>query len=186
MYRDIQRPLKPIADFNYTDTKGEPGYEITFNDISKNNPSEWIWDVTPNTIKYMWGTNPGSQSVNIRFDSVGIYDISLRASNKGGYSDMVKTGLIEISKPVPSGIAVMSDEDFKIFPNPAQKELYVELPPTAVQGQIEIYSISGQLVLSSSLKPDKNTINIENLAQGTFVVKIKQGQFQNYRIFVKE
>lgn len=186
IYRDIQRPLKPIADFNYTDTRGEPGYEITFNDISKNNPTEWIWNVTPNTVKYMWGTNPGSQSVNIRFDSVGVYDVSLRASNKGGYSDMVKTGLIEIHKPVPSGLATMSDEQFKIFPNPAQKELFVELPPTSVQGQIEIYSLSGQLVMSSVLKPEQNQINIEHLAKGTFVVKIKQGQFQNYRFFVKE
>lgn len=187
-YRDVPRELKPIADFTYTDTKGEPGYEITFSDLSKNNPTEWIWSVEPSTVSYMWGTNPGSQSVNIRFDSLGQYDISLRASNKGGFNDKIRKGLVTISMPnTTTGMSELSDIHFRMYPNPAQDKIYINfITQNTVHRSITIYSMDGREKITQSISENQTQIDISKLQAGTYAIKIQEGDDINYRLLVKE
>jgi PKD repeat protein len=186
IYRDIAREIQPIADFNFSDTKGEAGYEITFNDISKNNPTEWIWTITPNTYTYMWGTNAGSQTVNVRFDSIGVYDVSLKVSNKGGTSERVRNKLINITPAIKNGLNNSSfDQQFKVYPNPVIDKIIVQLQVSTQPTIIEVQSLDGKTVKSIMTYKEQEQIDATSLASGLYLIKLTQGQSQSIKLFSK-
>lgn len=144
-YRDIKRELPPTARFRTTGTTGQPGAEFSFFDESIGNPTSWIWDVQPPHVTYMWGTHAGQKNPIIRFDSLGIYSISLTAENSAGRNTVVKENLISIEKY--NTIDKKINHDFiKIFPNPVQDNLHItsaeNIPASTV---LSIYDLTGKL-----------------------------------------
>lgn len=185
IYRDIPRELKPVADYTYTDTKGEPGYEITFNDISKNNPTEWIWSISPNTYTYMWGTNAGSPTVNVRFDSVGVYDVSLKVSNKGGISEKIRNQLINIAPAVKNGLPSSMSEQLNMYPNPVADKIHFNLQYSIFPSIIEIYTIDGKLLKSYTSFNQHEVFDLSDFKAGQYLVKLTQGNKQMVKLITK-
>ena len=62
----------------------------------------------------------------------------------------------------------------KIYPNPASEILNIEITPTANQQEysFELYDILGKRVLTKTLQPNQNTINIQHLSSGVYTYKI--------------
>ena len=62
----------------------------------------------------------------------------------------------------------------KIYPNPASEILNIEITPTANQQEysFELYDILGKRVLTKTLQPNQNTINIQQLPAGVYTYKI--------------
>ncbi|AFL80490.1 hypothetical protein Aeqsu_0989 [Aequorivita sublithincola DSM 14238] len=85
---------------------------------------------------------------------------------------------------VTVGIADNNFEGFKFYPNPAQDVL--NLSANSTIESVSIFSILGQKVMENSINQNDATINIANLSQGVYILKLViNGQSATYK-FVKQ
>ena len=78
----------PSADqdtVSFTDLSATPSTPIT----------TWAWSFTPATVTYRNGTNASSQNIDVTFDAVGTYQVSLTVTNSEGSDTETKTAYIE-------------------------------------------------------------------------------------------
>lgn len=62
--------------------------------------------------------------------------------------------------------------DFKIYPNPVANTLKIEFLTTEDPVSLKIYNMSGQLVFQNVLKTRKNTISLNFLEKGNYIVTL--------------
>jgi PKD repeat protein len=81
----------PVAEFTADFTTIVEGESIQFTDLSSNNPSTWSWT-------FNGGSPVGSSVQNpfVKYNSAGIYAVSLVASNPGGSDTETKTSYITV------------------------------------------------------------------------------------------
>ena len=85
-------PLKPVADFVANKTSVCPGTQISFTDLSLNNPTSLMWTFA--------GGSPSSStalSPTVIYNNPGTYTVTLRATNAAGFDDKVKTAYITVT-----------------------------------------------------------------------------------------
>ncbi len=154
---------KPYADFLYKNNNTE----ITFINTSENADS-FLWDFGNGNISTEETPSP-------EFYSPGIYEISLTAKNKCGEDTVEK--IVNITNSENNNC----DRTFiKISPNPSKGTFILECNnSTRTKIFIEIISSSGKTVFSKFFygKKIKEKINIENLPQGIYILKIKSSEF---------
>ncbi len=75
--------------------------------------------------------------------------------------------------------------EFRLYPNPTGETLTIELKNTSTSTQLEIVDVLGKTVYTSEINQTEN-INVSQLAQGTYFLKIKaEGKSEVIR-FVKK
>jgi PKD repeat protein len=87
----------PVADFSATSTTPTVNQTVTFTDLTTSTPTSWSWSFSPTTVTYAGGTNANSQNPQVNFTDVGIYTVTLVASNAGGTDSEIKTDYINVS-----------------------------------------------------------------------------------------
>ena len=68
----------------------------------------------------------------------------------------------------------------KVYPNPTASALIID--GTIGTGTMSIYSLNGALILSQSIHEGVNTINVSNLSNGLYLLKLPNDTFK----FTKE
>src|SRR5690606_11086466 len=58
---------------------------------------------------------------------------------------------------------------FKLYPNPAKELLYIDLNKNETLNKVVVYSYLGQLMMESK----STTLNINNLSNGMYIVKVE-------------
>jgi len=67
---------------------------------------------------------------------------------------------------------------FSVYPNPAASQINFELEADQ-NAQLEIFSISGAMLMNKTLNNDVNNINIETLPAGTYIYRVRaEGQVE--------
>ena len=62
----------------------------------------------------------------------------------------------------------------KIYPNPANEQLFVELSETQQNQEMEVFTITGEKVAEFTLQPfTQNTISVANLQNGLYLFRLK-------------
>jgi len=76
--------------------------------------------------------------------------------------------------PDPSSIlGFEQDATLKVWPNPVlDGKLIVEIPANSEGSVIQIYDISGQLVLTRPMNHPKTEIDISHLPNGVYIVRV--------------
>lgn len=77
--------------------------------------------------------------------------------------------------------------DFKVYPNPVSTNgsFTVEVPSEMVEGQISIIDIEGKVVRQVVAKGTQQSLNVDGLTPGTYVVQINLGEVRmNKKIIV--
>jgi hypothetical protein len=84
----------------------------------------------------------------------------------------------------PGSVNVESNEimGFKVYPNPANSVLYLD--GISGQSSIEIFDMTGRKVLS--LKNNANSVNIENLDPGVYLIKADDSDSSYTTRFIKK
>lgn len=74
-----------------------------------------------------------------------------------------------------------------VYPNPAAHQLFISLPITyeIVHSEFEILNSNGALMQYGSLPGNQATIDISNLPEGLYLLRIEDGKDQNATRFVK-
>ena len=68
--------------------------------------------------------------------------------------------------------AVLTDE-FKIYPNPVNKDLFLKFPNNIDELKVKIFDILGKLVVNISLSSKSNKIDLTALNKGVYILKIE-------------
>ena len=63
--------------------------------------------------------------------------------------------------------------EFKIYPNPSKDEINIIFENLQNDGFIEIFDISGQLLISKKIQPTNkiNSLDAANISSGVYIVK---------------
>lgn len=161
----------PIVDFTPSSTSVCAGQQITFTDNSTNAPTEWNWSLS--------GAMPdtsNNQSVVAVFPTAGTYTVSLTASNSFGVSAAIPK---VITVQVCTGIEENAKKLIKIYPNPANQLLTIEMGLLLGTKTIEIIDLHGKLLLSKTSADQIVTIELASLPIGSYFVNVSMNK-KNY------
>ncbi len=90
--------------------------------------------------------------------------------------DVIYTAESHLVQVAPRSITDTKAEVFKIYPNPANDFLNIELPSnvriTANNFKVEMYSSVGTIVITQELLSEINSIDISTLTNGIYIIKI--------------
>ena len=86
----------PVADFSASTTSPTIGANVIFTDASLNAPTSWNWSFTPNNVVYVNGTNASSQNPEVQFTQLGLYTVTLTATNAYGFDVETKVNYINV------------------------------------------------------------------------------------------
>ena len=74
---------------------------------------------------------------------------------------------------VPSSIEdiVMQESKIKLYPNPANESVLISLP-VAGENRVVLYDLQGRVVAQASFSGKEYKLNVQNLAKGTYMLKV--------------
>jgi hypothetical protein len=78
---------------------------------------------------------------------------------------------------------IMKSDKVKVFPNPASDKLIIETPSNA---EIQLFDLSGRMVLNQTSRKKSHELNIQNLPNGIYILKIFNNTFSaNQKLVIK-
>lgn len=76
----------------------------------------------------------------------------------------------------PVSVNSVNPNLIKVFPNPVNNILTVSVPYTLGNSSIQIYSITGQLIIEENLVSENTNILCEDLTEGMYIYKLLNGE----------
>ncbi len=73
--------------------------------------------------------------------------------------------------------------DFQLYPNPADKVLNVAFAEAGQETELEIMDIQGKVLLTQAATKIENRIDVSMLSQGTYFLKVTNGNGTTTKIF---
>jgi PKD repeat protein len=90
MTREDYVSILPVADFVGTPLSGDAPLLVTFTDESTGNPTSWAWDFGD-------GQTSTDQNPTHTYENIGIFTVSLTATNTAGHTTQMKQNYISTS-----------------------------------------------------------------------------------------
>jgi hypothetical protein len=87
---------------------------------------------------------------------------------------------------VPVGVSNLTKTQVNIYPNPATNKINIAFLNFKNDTYYQITSLQGQIIQSSKINNALQNINIENLAVGTYLLKLMSNDFNQSLLFLKE
>lgn len=156
----------PTTNFTPSATTICSGEQVTFIDNSTNAPNTWNWSlpgVLPDT--------SNNQSITATFPNAGTYSISLTTSNAFGTSATITKN---ITVQVCTSIEENEKKLIKIYPNPANELLTIDVNLLPGGKTIEIIDLQGKLMISKTSEEQLIHIELSSLAIGNYFVNVIQ------------
>jgi PKD repeat protein len=132
-------------------------------------PAGWFGSSTTSSITATVGANSGN--------------VSVAASNVCGVSAF-KSKAITVNPCGAVGIDELENSVLSIYPNPASTTLNISVDNKLLNSSVNVIDVLGNIVYTSSIKSNIETINISNLSKGMYFVKIEG--VDNTIKFIKE
>lgn len=113
-------------------------------------------------------------------DINGAFAYTLTIYCEDGRSELAMVNFVFKTGTTTNVSETYNDYDFLIFPNPAQRDITIKLPENLIQStdeiDVRIYNLGGQLLSSKSFSSDIGTIDLRNLSEGVYIVKVMDKQ----------
>ena len=84
------------------------------------------------------------------------------------------------------GISEAKRLHFDMFPNPASENLIIQLPSVSESASVEFYDYMGRLALTQKLLQTNNSINVQDLSSGVYILKVLAGDKIGNQKFIKK
>lgn len=97
-----------------------------------------------------------------------------------------KTTSEEPHSEIPELEPLVSKNRIKIYPNPVNQTLFVEMGESYVNGHVYIYDLQGRLISSTKNNTDFCTIDMTKIPQGVYLVQVENGLFTEYHKIIKQ
>ena len=175
--------LAPVVDFSATTRSLIVDEKTTLSDNSSGAAgTSFSWTVTPGFYKVHTG-GLSSNSVELSFDSAGFYTVKLEVSNQYGTDDETKDAYINVSTTGAGITTFYNSELIKLYPNPAQNVVYLDIDPrlNISQTELNIFNTQGQLVLN---QPASQEIKVSDFESGIYYMTLKSGDLAIAKRFI--
>ncbi|MEH6535010.1 MAG: M28 family peptidase [Psychroserpens sp.] len=120
----------------------------------------------------------------------GATNQSFTPNNNGTYSVEVTSGTcVERSTCIifdSLGLESFLDDEVNVYPNPVKSNLNIETNSNIRDIDIQLYDVSGKLILNSSSSENITTLNIKKIPQGIYFLNIKSSEKTGTYKVVKE
>lgn len=95
--------------------------------------------------------------------------------------------LIGIIPMYPTGISIpVSDQNFRVFPNPAAHQLMIRSSPDFSDASWEIQNILGQTIKCGLLEQDQTSVSVDGLSNGPYLIRLKKDlQYSVQKILIE-
>ena len=168
-YMDIGFP--PEAAFSADQTMILEGEGVIFTDNSTNDPISWAWLFQGGTPETSTAQNPPE----IFYNTPGIYDVTLTATNAYGESILLEGDYIHVG-----GLGIWEEaaaKAYTVYPNPSNGKLFIEARNIKILEQIIVRNASGQSVLTHHPAHSiLQTLDLSDLDAGLYFVEIQTDQ----------
>lgn len=101
----------------------------------------------------------------------GEYEVCIYATNEGNYCEENYCESIQVGMSTSIGVESVRS-NFIIYPNPSDGEVIIR---GELGSLVFIYDISGKIILQSRL--DTGTLQMDQLANGSYMVKLQNGDY---------
>ena len=137
--------------------------------------SSFEWSITGGTIL----SGQGTSFVTVQWTTDG--EISVTAISADGCPGLSSTLEIDILMGLEG---LTFSENLTIFPSPASSNMTVSLDGIKGNNRCQIYSLTGKKVLEFVLENNTRTLDVSNLANGTYILAVNTGQGALKQAFV--
>lgn len=151
----------PVANFVLSDDTVAIGEIINYVNLSSG-ANQHSWD---------FGDGAGStfSSTSHSYDSLGVYEVIL-VSCKNGCCD-ADTGYVYVMD-LTSVQTISVNDRLKIYPNPAQEILILEMLNGYISSEVKLYDNNGKLVISKTTNERTTQLDISNLPSGIYFAEV--------------
>jgi PKD repeat protein len=161
-----------VADFEADQTMINGGYSVQFHDLSSNNPTAWEWTFPGGTPATSVEQNP-----LILYSSIGVFSVTLKATNAYGNSTTTKTDYIHVGDV---GVTTQPST-VSVYPNPTSGKLSITNPSMETQ-EIAVFSLVGKQVIATESARNIISIDISGQTKGMYLVKITNKANQTAKV----
>ena len=156
----------PSSDFSFEVNAYNNG-EVTFTNTSTN-ADTYTWD---------FGDSLGSSNIinpSYTYTESGTFDVTLTSTSTICGND---TKIVSVTVNITTlSITENILEAIKVFPNPFNNSLNINVPQSINSINVTLYDLSGRIIFNSKKSPINNKVQIENLdtlSNGTYILQIK-------------
>ena len=153
----VTDPDADIADF----TIDQDGPTVSFNNNST--PGGYAWDFDDGNTSTE--TNPTHT-----YEENGLYEVCLTVTTDCGsttHCDEVEVTTVGINQYLANQI--------KVYPNPASSQVFFEIN-TKEAAMIQLYDISGRIVMTKAVTSTISDIDVNALSNGTYIYHVKNNE----------
>ena len=157
--------LKPTCDFVADALTPSMVQTVRLFDLSDNTPTSWLWTITPTTYTLMNATTTTSKNMDVKFNALGLYAVTLKVTNATGTDQKAKTGYINVV--ANSNRSFETVNTITVFPNPAMDKITVK--GLHAMKQVILTSVNGQVIAA---KFEENVIDLSGVSAGVYFATI--------------
>jgi hypothetical protein len=86
--------------------------------------------------------------------------------------------LLIVQPPDPwlTGVSSITNNALKIYPNPSEQNLTVEVMEGFANANFTVFDVTGRQVLTGKLTGIKQDLSVENLTMGMYTIRLDNGQ----------
>jgi len=168
-YNEIQLPIDCIVDKDIGD-------ELIFNLTTDNNTALPAWLNFDKETLVISGFPPqGIQAA---------YNLKLTATDSGGLKEYL---VFKLEVSFPTAIDEQNrNMIFRLFPNPVQNHLYFDVP-VGDDATVSMSNLAGQTIKTFRLSPGlAKEIPMNGIEPGIYIVRLRQGEFENIQKIIKQ
>ncbi|MBR9917893.1 T9SS type A sorting domain-containing protein [bacterium] len=177
--------LVASADFVATEYDVAIDEKTTITDVSGGTePTSRTWTITPGSYTVHSGSLNGSEAIELSFQVTGFYKVKLDIDTEYGPDSKEEANYISVSTSSNS-IKNNADDQFAVYPNPANNEVSIELAAdwTFANTTISVYNIEGQLV--ATVIPGE-TLNTSSFTEGVYYIAVEsEGRFGVQKLMIQ-
>lgn len=160
----------PVADFSAMPTVGEAPLTVTFTDQSSGKITSWFWQFTSGNADTSVLQNP-----SFEYTDSGSYSIYLEVWDTAANckDSLTKMNYITVDEKV-SIAEFEKNFGVKIYPNPANELLVIELPENHTGNfTCSIFDANGKQVMDFDLETTTSKKDVSELGPGNYLVLIE-------------
>ncbi|MFY0603294.1 MAG: T9SS type A sorting domain-containing protein [Flavobacteriaceae bacterium] len=148
------------------------GSRVTGQRITHANDGQNSWTFT-------W-TSPATDQGDVKF-----YTAAVAANGNGGNGAGDKTVTDETSSFSVLGISEAKLLRFEMYPNPSSDVVKIQLPSGTSNAEVNMYDYVGRLVLNKKITTVDNTVNVQELSKGMYIIRITTDNKIGAQQFIK-
>ncbi len=80
-----------------------------------------------------------------------------------------------------TGIADRFENYWTVYPNPTKNEFHIRATTMELSGKLHLYDMSGKLILTKELTGKEGTVNVSQLAGGTYYIEMSRSASETFR-----